>query len=86
MTYNFPWIFMRVSTCEDIQKCHPYKVADQYDYDDFEEYRKLFCNGSFICQSAECQSDKKWKNRNDNLGYNGKDYLLEFIKDTCDEL
>ena len=67
MAYNFPWIFVRVCTCEDIQKCHPDKVADQHDHDDFEEYRKLFGDRTFICQSTESQSDKKWKDRNDDL-------------------
>ena len=60
-------------------------MSDQYDYNNFEKNRKLFGDRTFVSQSAESQSDKERKYRNDDLGHNRKYDLLEFIKKTCNK-
>ena len=54
-------------------------------YYNFEKNRKLFGDRTFVSQSAEGQSDKERKYRNDDLGHNRKYDLLEFIKKTCNK-
>ena len=61
-------------------------MTNQYDYDNLKEYRKLFGNRSFVSKSAESKCDKERKDRNNDLGYDGKHDFLEFIQYTGDQL
>ena len=73
-------VFARVCAGERVQQQHPQIVTDHDDHDDLEEHRELLGDRSLICQTAEGGGDEERQQRDDDLGDDGQNDVLDFVE------
>lgn len=83
---DFHGVLFGVCARNHIQERHPDVMSDQHDHDNLQEYRKLFGDGTFVCKRAEGKADKYRKDRDDDLGNQRENDLLEFVQYAGDQL
>ena len=73
-------VFARVYAGERVQQQHPQIVTDHDDHDDLEEHRELLGDRSLIRQTAEGRGDEERQQRDDDLGDDGQNDVLDFVE------